>query len=405
MSPVLHFDIIALIIDKVGENNDTNLLKELDLVSHSFHQICIKHLFANIELHDANWKVASSKKGFIKLLKGRPHVVKYIRKITYEASYKSGSVDHLLSSPILSNFLPTISRLSCLAINASNFHWSALDSSLTSAFLHLMSLPTINHIDLSFIQNFPLSSLTSSVNLFRLDILCLTLLEYYDGGDDFFKTVQSEMMPKIREFNTSGSHLLTMKLLEVKGQDGRPAFNLMDLRQLSVAFNLNAVLFEEKQTIQCLLEKAKLLERLRLSVDIGMSLVGVLSTSARTLKVLDLTVPIYQYRLPPLSGLCGELEAMAGHNALEALFFEVLVDSHHTFDSVGYTIQQVENVLVKPGWSALRQVSFKLPVKHPRSHRGESSELTEALQSLPDIYLSHLSKLESVAFNYSAYAV
>ena len=54
MSPVLPFDIIALIIDTVGENKDTKLLKELALVSHSFLQICSKHLFATVELYNAN---------------------------------------------------------------------------------------------------------------------------------------------------------------------------------------------------------------------------------------------------------------------------------------------------------------------------------------------------------------
>ena len=64
------FDIIALIIDIVGGNNDTNLLKKLVLVSHFFLQICSRHLFATVELHDADpmCHVASSKKGFIKLL-------------------------------------------------------------------------------------------------------------------------------------------------------------------------------------------------------------------------------------------------------------------------------------------------------------------------------------------------
>jgi hypothetical protein len=67
MSPVLPFDIIALIIDIVGENNDTNLLKEFALVSHSFLQICSKHLFATVELHNADPRhdVTSSKKGFV----------------------------------------------------------------------------------------------------------------------------------------------------------------------------------------------------------------------------------------------------------------------------------------------------------------------------------------------------
>jgi hypothetical protein len=67
LSPVLHFDIIVLIIDNVGENRDTNLLKELALISHSFLQLCSKHLFATFELHDADPEdyVASSKTGFV----------------------------------------------------------------------------------------------------------------------------------------------------------------------------------------------------------------------------------------------------------------------------------------------------------------------------------------------------
>ena len=397
MSSVLPFDIIALIIDIAGETQDTNLLKELALVSHSFLQICIKHLFATVELHDADPKnhLASSKKGFVKLLKSRPNVVNYIRKLTYKVSDCSNDDDHLLSS-ILSNFLPTISRLNCLAINGSGRYWDKLDSSMTSAFLHLMRLPTINHIDLSFISNFPLSSLTQSVNLIRLDLLYMTRFEDFDqhGEDGFFKNVQSETMPKIRELHTSGSYQLTTKLFDAKMQDGQPVFKFMDLRQLSTSFSR----VDNERNLRYLLQNAKLLEELHLSVGRGQSLVGVLSSYARTLKVLDLTVFLKHYRVPPLSGLCEELEAMAGHNVLEALSLEIYVHIHHTVDFIGSIIRKVEDVLVKPGWFTLRQVSFKLSCEYSAG----SAELCEALQSLPDKYLSQLSKLESVAFNYSA---
>ena len=167
MSPILPFDIISLIIDIVAEKDDTNLLKELALVSHCFHQICSKHLFADIELYEANpsLDIGSSKKGFVKLLKSRPDVVNYIRELRYTVNNvnydvqlppKHGSVnneDHLLSS-ILPNLLRTIPRLNCLMIISSHdspFDWNELDSSLKSAFLHLIHLPTINHIDLSYI--------------------------------------------------------------------------------------------------------------------------------------------------------------------------------------------------------------------------------------------------------------
>ena len=181
MSPVLPFDIIALIIDTVGENKDTNLLKELALVSYSFLQICSKYLFATVELHNANpsYHLASSKKGFAKLLKSRPDVVKHIRKLTYYVTYNIDIDDHLLS-PLLLNFLPTFSCLNCLTIDAL-WDWNMLDSSLKSAFLQLMHLPTINHIDLSNILDFPLSSLTPSVNLHRLDIFHLGYLRSLAG--------------------------------------------------------------------------------------------------------------------------------------------------------------------------------------------------------------------------------
>ena len=82
---------------------------------------------------------------------------------------------------------------------------------------------------------------------------------------------------------------------------------------------------------------------------------GLLSRSARTLKVLGLTV---LYRSSVCSGVCEELEAMAGHNMQEALSFEVEVFGQETEDFIGSVFQKVEEILVKPGWSALRQVSF-----------------------------------------------
>jgi len=180
MSPVF-FDIISLIIDIVAENKDTDLLKELALVSYSFHQICIKHLFSTIDLHDAEpkYNVPSTKNGFVKLLKSRPDVFKYIRDLTYSVSRynddsdedddsddNNDSEDHLLS-PILPNFLRTISHLNSLTIDGSKSDWNTLDSALKSAFLYLIHLPSIDYIKLAHIQNFPLSSFIPSVNLIQ----------------------------------------------------------------------------------------------------------------------------------------------------------------------------------------------------------------------------------------------
>ena len=222
-----------------------------------------------------------------------------------------------------------------------------------------MHLPTINHIDLSCILNFPLFSLTSSVNLHRLDLSYM----YY-------------MKPKIREFHISDSSALTTKLLHAKRQDGRPAFNFMDLRRLSTFFTHP----NDEQNLRYLLQ---LLEELYLSVAFYQSLVGLhdtLSPSARILKVLDLTASLYNRFDPlPLGWLCEELEAMAGHDMLEALSLEVQVHFHVPLVSsfVGSVIEEMVKVLVKPGWSALRQVSIKVSIKFcPES----TTKMSEALQ-------------------------
>ena len=394
MSPDLPFDIITLIIDIVGENNDRILLKELALVSHSFLQICSKYLFATIILHNATVKHhASSKKGFVKLLESRPDVVKHIRKLTYNVGYYINNDDHQLS-PILLNFLPTISRLNCLTITASYQNWNTLNSSLQSALLHLMHLPTINHIDLSNIQNFPLSSLTLSVNLHRLDMFHLGYLNPLE--EESSPEIIMEMMPKIREFHTSSSSLLMTKLFHARTYDGRPAFNFMDLRRVSMSLDV----FDDGRNTRYLLQNAKLLENFDFSVFGARNLVGILSLSPRTLKVLNLKVALHNWGSTLLGGLYEELEALAGHNMLEALSFAFHLDGDETEDFIRSIIQKVEKVLVKhaSGWSVLKQVSFRVLI----GPFGNSTELCEALQSLPDKYLSHLSKLESIAFNYSA---
>ena len=67
MSFILPYDIIVKIIDTVGEDKDILRLKELALVSHSFHQICCKHLFATVGIHNPCPKRPGvfSKKSFV----------------------------------------------------------------------------------------------------------------------------------------------------------------------------------------------------------------------------------------------------------------------------------------------------------------------------------------------------
>ena len=399
MSPVLPSEIIILIIDVVGENEDTDLLKELALLSHSFLQICSKHIFATIELKDT---YSPSKRGFVKLLKSRPEVVKYIRKLTYNFGNNNFVDSDRLLLSILTNSLRSIHHINYLAMTSwsERLDWKKLDSSLTSALLHLMHLPTIKRINLSYIENFPLSGLIPCVNLLRLDMF---YLNHAHEDDDDFEIIPSEVVPKLREFRTIRSAVLTRKLLYAKMQDGQPAFNPINLRRLS----LYPEDIEDKSRFRYLLQKAKLLEELRLEDGLKGGIVGlhdILSPTACTLKVLHLTssflFPIFDVSTPARQ-FCEELEAMAGHNVLEALSFAINICSsekteNDADDFVGTIIQNVGEIVVKTGWSDLRQVSFKV-VRHARKGRAK----LKALQSLTDKCLDHISKLESVQVTFS----
>jgi hypothetical protein len=205
------------------------------------------------------------------------------------------------------------------------------------------------------------------------------------------------------EFHTSNfDPSTTRKLLHAKKQDGRPAFNLLDLRRLSMTFCPGGRVNDEGN-IHFLLQNAKLLEnfQLKLYSDCDTrTLAGILSLSPCTLKVLDLRISIYRR---DCFLLCEALETLAGHSKLECLSLVVEVESTEKEGLVGSIFQEVEKVFVKPGWSALRQVSFEVSIWNRPG--GNVAKLCEALQSLPDKYLSHLPKLESVAFNYSVYNV
>ena len=93
------------------------------------------------------------------------------------------------------------------------------------------------------------------------------------------------------------------------------------------------------------MQNAKFLEKLHLSVGLYQGLVGLLSSSTSTLKVLDLTLFL------PLEGLCEELEAMEGH-----MSYEIHVLGHEAKGSIGSPVREV---LVNPGWSALKRISVK----------------------------------------------
>ena len=117
--------------------------------------------------------------------------------------------DHLLSH-ILSNFLPTIFSSQLPHNHRFESDWNTLVSSLTTPFFYSLCVFLSSTSGVLQIPHWHCLVSLHLSTYFGL-ILCLTRFEYLDqqGEDGVFKTLQSEMMPKLLEFHTSGSSMLT----------------------------------------------------------------------------------------------------------------------------------------------------------------------------------------------------
>ena len=190
-----------------------------------------------------------------------------------------------------------------------------------------------------------ISFLTPSANLLQFDIFNLCRSNPHEE-DPSEIVVQSEI---IREFRNSETTVLTTKFIHDKTEHGRLAFNFMDIRRLFDIFRPVGIWTESLVLI------AECQVTWKTSVELWSEFRGTLwySFSSRTHVQSPWFRSIVIWRSPGLSlplllvGLYNELQAMAGHNILEALSFEVNVDGCETENSS--ILHNVENSLVKPG--------------------------------------------------------
>jgi len=95
-------------------------------------------------------------------------------------------------------------------------------------------------------------------------------------------------------------------------------------------------------------------------------------------------------------GLCEELEALAGSKGLQVLNFAFTMEGCESKSMVETSFGKLEEVLMNPGWSALKCVSIEVYV---------GCCLRDArrleLNSVPEMYLSRLSSREILDYKLS----
>ena len=190
----LPYDIIDQIIDTV-EGKDTNLLKELppDLLQIS---ICYcRPLW--------RWFKKGIRQG---TCKSRPDVlstISAISSIKWTIAITSNNIDHQLSH-MLPNFLRTISRLNCLAIDVaseSGKYWDLLDSFPVIS----VSLPHASFYHLSHRPTSHLSQISHCLVSLHVSI-CFGLIYKVSSHLKRLLCSRGWWCPKIREFHNFKFH-------------------------------------------------------------------------------------------------------------------------------------------------------------------------------------------------------
>jgi hypothetical protein len=281
-----------------------------------------------------------------------------------------------------------------------------------------MHLPTLTHLHLNYIKNFPVSVLFSCIGLKHLQ------LDYVSIKDECTPSppgLYILTVPRILEYSVSQSATITVRLLTTKLVDGTLALNFTNLQRLSVEFRTN----EDVEVTRSLLKESNQLEELRVkgkkcfitfphfklilvltvanhgpaTASASLSGLGDLGfhTFGTTLCISLCAVDCKSPRI--FCGLCNELSAMSiANNTLKTLRIELKTDVLEISSSGDHEWERLDVILSGPRWSFLENISIDIIAL---DYRNTPREL---LPDSPKRQLTRLSTRTSFNFKFSVRA-
>ncbi|KIM40568.1 hypothetical protein M413DRAFT_28379 [Hebeloma cylindrosporum] len=386
-------DVYGLILDSLAEDDEGPTIQACSFVSRAFLPLARKHLFASVVINSP-FIPMHRRSRFVHLLERKPELGEYVRKVDYciEAD------DHI-NPPIL-GALAKLTKLKSLTIwhhSNNKLRWRTQNWAIRPVLLHLMQLPTLSHLKLHWIENFPVTDLIRSSSLEQLEI----------GDIDFAAVIPPSTSPlpresiHLREY-TGGygsASAATKKLVESKRPDGLPIVDFTGLTKVTAKCKVK----EDIDVIRTIFIQAEQLEEVDLTIFEDLTYAGLaemLIPSIRTLKDLKLTAVVDEASDDPLSGLCHELEKILarGRSVIESLSIKVEVYTDADCKR-GDEWGLLDKVLTREdAWLGLKDVSLKIEVQ--TYGRDDDDDLVEALNKLPDAQFKKLATTEAINFKF-----
>ncbi|KAF8149914.1 hypothetical protein B0H34DRAFT_167798 [Crassisporium funariophilum] len=372
--PRLPFDIIAVIVDTLGQEQNMATLKSLSLASSAFSPLCRKYIFATIVLEAPYAEPQRDIGRFVELFcTNESDVPNYVRTMVYRLTKFDLKTEYFTQSlPALMQKIVKVESLTIVSLGMGRRDWFEIPHPLRQAFLQFMRLPTLTHFKIRKYLNFPLSNIISCTSLISLAVDRVHTL---DGEPP----VDVSSPPRIQEYATgrgfSGRGFFDRfyQMSNTKLANGSAALDFTGLKKLCTQFEND----NDVSVIRQLLKATQCLEVLDLEVASGITfkdLAQMTTTSAGTLKTLHVRVIGVNTEQPdpslpdPFFGLCEELEAMKNCNVVETITVSVGVPRPaQCLNDDGWG--KLDRVLDQPGWPKLKHVALNISIDSLSRHR------------------------------------
>ena len=250
---VIPLDVYGLIIDSLAEDGkELTTMRACSLVSRAFLHLSRKHIFASVRINNPLRRTSPSIDKFVHLIERNPEIGEYVRKFDYCIA----THDHI---PRTLSKLTKLKSLTLWHHTENKLVWRT-DWPMRSALFHLMQLPTLSHLKLRWITNFPVSDLIHSSSLKHLEI------DYIDfAAEDAVPPSTTPLPPKsvfLRKYSAGlRSASATRKLVEAKRPDGLPIVDFTELTKVTASWDNQ----EDINVIQPIFMQAKQLKEIDLT--------------------------------------------------------------------------------------------------------------------------------------------
>ncbi|KJA14245.1 hypothetical protein HYPSUDRAFT_208872 [Hypholoma sublateritium FD-334 SS-4] len=359
MKTPVPFDILSYITNILVIESDNESLRAFSLLCKFMVPLCRQYLFSSVTLRSSK-STTPKGIGLTRFLSGSPDTTCRIKNLEFVVETPTSTSQDVLD--ILKIMLSQSTSLQSITFSSLGWpDWNVLHKPTKALLVSLIQLPTVTHLKLGAIKNFPLVALSFCSGLTDFSV---SAYPYKAISPDSGQIVSRSKIPSpvslyIRHFYSAIAILMRP-----------PSPNVIDpIMDFSRLVDASFHICSENDASQMaeLLKTAGRLQTLFIDYeeDHPLQLAGLGSSLAinayQTLKSVKLSLLVDGDHHDPLYGLPLELQQLSGNNVLEELKVDVLVSVDKPCPTDSDDWSDLDAVLTKQGaFPMLRRVTLNL---------------------------------------------